>query len=42
LFRLLKARLPQPVKDVLKTGLRAAHLMAPDSTPAFLKRKRRR
>lgn len=39
LFRLLKAKLPQPVKEVLKTGLRAAHLMAPDSTPSFLKNR---
>jgi len=39
LFRLLKTKLPQPVKEVLKTGLRAAHLMSPDSTPSFLKDK---
>jgi ubiquinone/menaquinone biosynthesis C-methylase UbiE len=38
-FRVLKATLPQPVKDVIKQGLRAVHLMPPDSTPSFLRDK---
>ncbi len=42
LFRFLKTTLPQPVKEVIKTGLRAARLMPPDPTPEFLKHQRER
>jgi SAM-dependent methyltransferase len=40
LFRFFKAALPQPVKDVVKVGLRAARLLPPDQTPEFIKNKR--
>ncbi len=40
LFRFFKATLPRPVKEVIKAGLRAVHMMPPDPTPEFLKRKR--
>lgn len=41
-FRFLKHTLPQPVKDVLKTGLRAVRIMEPDATPDFVRENRRR
>ena len=41
-FRFFKAALPQPVKDLVKRGLRAVRLMQPDTTPEFARKNRQR
>jgi ubiquinone/menaquinone biosynthesis C-methylase UbiE len=41
LFRLLKAGLPQPVKNAIKPFLRSARLLPADATPEFMKRSPR-
>jgi len=40
IFRTLKAGLPQPIKDAIKPALRWVRLLAPDTTPEFLRPKR--
>ncbi|MBF0479988.1 MAG: class I SAM-dependent methyltransferase [Candidatus Omnitrophica bacterium] len=38
IFKFVKKTFPQPIKDVIKFILRSLRLMAPDPTPAYLKK----